>query len=65
MNKITRKRPNYKTIQLIGYITKLKCIGYYEKMFNIGRNVINSYIHYLHKCTKGQQLKRESFYDKR
>ena len=36
MNKITRKKPNYKTIQYIGCITKYKCVGYYEKAFNLG-----------------------------
>lgn len=49
MNKITRKRPNYKTIQYIGCITKFKCVGYYEKAFNLGRRVVNIYLYYSHK----------------
>lgn len=49
MNKITRKRPNYKTIQYIGCITKFKCVGYYEKAFNLGRRVVNTYLYYSHK----------------
>ena len=49
MNKITRKRPNYRTIQFIGCIQKNKCVGYYEKMFNLGRRIINTYLYYSHK----------------
>ena len=49
MNKITRKKPNYRTIHYIGNIQKIKCVGYYEKMYNLGRRIVNTYLYYSHK----------------